>query len=236
MHGVPDSSPDCIHNSDELTEYINRMGFLPLFRNPIKGFSIEEHTNPDYWWSGNVQLDPWEWRIIAARDHKVAYGKFFGGKAGFISLEWLPVFANARRNGYDFDSLWDDEKVSYKLKKIMDCFEEENPIISYELKEKSGYGKGGYGNFDGAVTELQNMMYLVMSDFRRKLNKKGEEYGWSVAVFSRPEDIWGYEAVTFSYREPPFTSYNRIAAHISGNYEVSQQSDMTSVIGKPSHN
>ena len=43
---------------------------------------------------------------IERRDRygKVAYGKFFDKKAGFISLEWLPYFANYRRSGYDFDA------------------------------------------------------------------------------------------------------------------------------------
>ena len=46
------------------------------------------------------------WREIIARSGKVAYGKFFDKKAGFISVEWLPVFANYRRDGDDFDALY----------------------------------------------------------------------------------------------------------------------------------
>ena len=47
-------------------------------------------------------------------------GKFFAGKAGFISLRWLPFFANYRREGYDFDSRWEDGKASRREKNIMD--------------------------------------------------------------------------------------------------------------------
>jgi hypothetical protein len=42
------------------------------------------------------------WREIIARTEEVAYGKYFGGKSGFVSKEWFPVFANYRRDGYDF--------------------------------------------------------------------------------------------------------------------------------------
>lgn len=40
----------------------NESGFLPLFKNGIPGFSLEERTVPDYWWSGDEERDPWEWR------------------------------------------------------------------------------------------------------------------------------------------------------------------------------
>jgi hypothetical protein len=60
----------------------------------------------------------------------VAYGKFFGNKAGFISLKWLPYFANFRRSGYDFDSRYQDGLAERREKKIMDYFigeDEDNP-------------------------------------------------------------------------------------------------------------
>ena len=121
---------------------------MPLFKNEIPGFSLEERTAPEYWWSGDPKSDPWEWREIIARSGKVAYGKFFDKKAGFISKQWFPYFANFRRDGYDFDALWDDEKASIRQKKIMDFYLEENAEAEYfssELKKKAGFGKGGAG-------------------------------------------------------------------------------------------
>ena len=44
---------------------------------------------------------------------------FLPKKAGFISQKWLPVFANYRRDGYDFDALFEDEKAPIKHKNIM---------------------------------------------------------------------------------------------------------------------
>ena len=66
------------------------------------------------------EKDSWRWRAIIARKHDIVYGKFFAKKAGFISRKQFPVFANYRRDGYDFDALFEDEKAPYKHKKIMD--------------------------------------------------------------------------------------------------------------------
>ena len=210
MHGLEWDNPLRIRSAEELINYINEVGFLPLFKNEIDGFSVEEHTWPNGWWSGDPEQDPWEWRAIIAGSGRVAYGKFFDKKAGFISLEWLPYFANYRRDGYDFDARYDDELASIRSKKVMDQFLNHEELFSYELKELAGFGKGGEKNFPGIVTDLQMQTYLTVKDFRCKKNKKGQEYGWAIAVYCMPEQIWGYEAVTAAYKENPEISKKRI--------------------------
>ena len=69
MHGMKWDNPECIHSVDEAIKYINEFGFLPLFKNDIDGFSLEERTVPEYWWSDNPEIDPWMWRAIIARRH-----------------------------------------------------------------------------------------------------------------------------------------------------------------------
>ena len=139
-----------IHTVDEAISYINEVGFLPLFKNEIPGFSLEERTVPESWWCEDPKRDPWIWRELIAKSGEVAYGKFFDRKAGFISKEWLPYFVNFRRDGYDFDALWDDEKASVRQKKIMDLFTQENAdaeYFSFEVKKNAGFGKGGEKGF-----------------------------------------------------------------------------------------
>lgn len=154
MRGLAWEDPACIHSWQELVDWIDEVGFLPLFRNGINGFSAEERTCPQDWWSGDADRDPWEWRQLVARRGRAAYGKFFGKKAGFISKAWFPDFANWRRDGYDFDSRWDDGLATARQKKIMDQFIEADALLSYELKERAGFGKGGQKNFEGTVTDL----------------------------------------------------------------------------------
>ena len=213
MQGLDYDDPDCIITVDEMEAYIDQVGFLPLFRNEIDDFSVEEVTASESWWMGD-DSDPWVWREVIARRGNIAYGKLFHNKAGFISKEWLPYFANYRRDGYDFDSLYEDGKAEYRAKKIMYLFELKDEYYSFELKELAGFGKGGEKNFAGVLTKLQMQTYLVNVDFRQRINKKGMRYGMPTAIMKRPEDVWGYDFVTSAYDEDPEKSAKRIADHV----------------------
>jgi len=232
MRGMAWDDPLRIRTYRELINYIDQVGFLPLFANEVPGFSVEEHVSPDYWWSGDREQDPWEWRQIIAATGEVVYGKYFHRKAGFVSKAWFPAFANYRRDGYDFDALWDDELASYREKKIMDLFEENEELFSYEIKEKAGFGKdGGMKNFEGVMTDLQMQGYLAVRDFRRRKRKKdGAEYGWAIAVFTPPERIVGAEALAEGYREDPAVSAERIFARIREEYPWAEENQIRKII------
>ena len=230
MYGVEWDDPECLHTVDDVIEYINEIGFLPLFKNEIPGFSLEERTVPEYWWSGDMEVDPWEWREIIARRGEVAYGKFFDKKAGFISKEWLPYFANYRRDGYDFDSLWEDGKASRRQKKIMDLFEENEELYSNEIKKLAGFGKGGEKGFDGTITDLQMKTYLTVKDFRQRKNKQGEAYGWPIAIYATSENLFGYDHVRSRYKENPSDSKEAIADHIRDIYPIATEKQIQKII------
>ena len=223
MHGVNERDPACIHSPEELIRTVNEIGFLPLFQNSVPGFSVEERTAPSAWWTGKEETDPWEWRRIAADSAQVAYGKFFARKAGFISLAWLPDFLNWRRDGYDFDSLWEDEKAPFRQKKIMDLFSGGQEMFSFDIKRKAGFGKEGEKNFEGVITDLMMAGYLTIRDFRCRLNRQGLPYGWHVAVYTTPEALWGYGRVTSAYAKAPEESreavYGRVRACFPGASE-----------------
>ena len=234
MHGLDASDPACIHSVEELRQYIHEVGFLPLFRNEIPGFSVEENTAPYGWWMGEAEIDPWEWRQIIAAGDDIAYGKFFDKKAGFISKEWFPTFANYRRDGYDFDARWDDELAGIRSKKIMDLFAEDladRELYSFEVKKLAGFGKEGEKNFEGEVTKLQMQTYLCVRDFRRRKNKNDEEYGWGIAVYCLPEHLWGYEYVTGAYKEEPEDSAVKIMAHVQELYPEATPRHLAKVLG-----
>ncbi len=240
MHGLDWDDPCRIRTWRELVNWINEVGFLPLFGNEIKGFSVEEHVSPGFWWTGDAEQDPWEWRETIARSREVVYGKFFGRKAGFISLEWLPYFANCRRNGYDFDSLYDEGLANARSKQIMDVFADpehdgawkDNLIFSTELKRRAGFGKEGAKNFPGILTELQMQLYLVVVDFKRRQNKRGGEYGMPVSILLPPEAVWGYDAVASAYGEAPEASANRIAEQIMKHWPAADERAVWRMVGK----
>ena len=231
MYGVEEDDPCCIKSVEALMDYIDQIGFLPLFKNEIPGFSVEERTVAKYWWTENKERDPWEWREIIAGSGRLAYGKFFHKKAGFISKKWFPYFANYRRNGYDFDARYEDELASNRSKKIMDLFEQAPELFSYEAKQQAGFGKGGEKNFDGVVTDLQMQTYLIMSDFQKKVNKKGEPYGWPIAALVKPEIKWGYKYVTGKYSEKPAESWERIVKQIRKHFPGADEKEIRKIVG-----
>ncbi len=237
MRGLGWNDPCRIRSWRELVGWIGEVGFLPLFAGEIKGFSVEEHVSPDFWWTGDAEQDPWEWREIIARSREVAYGKFFGGKAGFISLEWLPVFANCRRDGYDFDARYDEGLASARSRRIMDVFADgegwrDDLIFSTELKKLAGFGKDGAKNFPGVMTELQMQLYLVVVEFKRRQNKRGGEYGMPVSVLLPPEAVWGRDAVTAAYGEAPEESARRIAERIRALWPAADEKAVWRMVGR----
>ncbi|SCY51184.1 hypothetical protein SAMN02910292_01891 [Lachnospiraceae bacterium XBB2008] len=249
IKGMAWDDPYRIRSWQELVNWINEVGFLPFFSNEIEGFSAEEHVSPDFWWTGDREQDPWEWREIIAASRQVAYGKFFDQKAGFISLEWLPYFVNFRRNGYDFDSRWEDGLASRREKVIMDMLTDrdddgdmifpQKQILSTELKKKAGFGGKKTGldgstalkNFPGTVTGLQMQTYLVIVDFHRRVNKRGEEYGMPVSVLLPPEAVWGYELVTDKYYEDPAESAAKIFERVKELYPGADEEAIKKMTG-----
>ena len=239
--GLEWDDPFRIRSWQELVNWVNEVGFLPLFANAVPGFSAEEHVYRWSWWTGDREQDPWEWREQIARSRQVAYGKFFNQKAGFISPEWLPVFANYRRDGYDFDSRWEDGLADRRERSIMKLLTGTNEegdttfpdvqILSTELKKRAGFGKDGEKNFPGIVTGLQMQTYLVITDFRRRKSRQGRKYGMAVSVLQPPEAVWGYEAVTRCYSEPPAVSWERIVSRIRECFLGAKEEDIVKLIG-----
>lgn len=219
MHGLKYNDKNCLKDVKSVISFIEKVGFLPLFANEIKDFSLEEHTCSSHWWSGDNRKDPWIWREEITRTGDVFYGKFFDKKAGFISKKYFPVFANAKRDGYDFDSLWDDEKASRKEKYIMDCFLNKSEYLSNELKNEAGFGKEGMKGFETCITNLQMNSYICAKDFVQRKNKLGVAYGWPVAILTTPENITSYKHITSFYKEDKKESTSKVINKIKENFK-----------------
>ena len=189
------------------------LGFLPFFVGNIPGFSVEECCPPELWFSESAD-GPWEWKGPAARSGQCVYGKFFGGRAGFISKEWFPDFANLRRDGYDFDARYEDGLAARKDKEVYDTLTEHGTLLSKELKRLCNYRKGGNRGFDTVITRLQMQTYVTIGDFVYMQDKYGQTYGWGVAQYTTPEAQFGYDFVTSAYRKDPAESRADILAHL----------------------
>ena len=64
--------------------------------------------------------------------------------------------------------------------------------------------------------------YLTVKDFRPRLNKKGEEYGWAVAIYTLPNTYGGIITLPRAIRETPEDSYKKIIRHIRKNFDTDE--------------
>ncbi|MDF2544497.1 MAG: hypothetical protein K0S47_4215 [Herbinix sp.] len=217
-------------DSNELTDLVNKIGFLPLFKNNIKGFSVEERTAKYSWWSGPLEEDPWEWRSILASEGIVAYGKVFMNKAGFVSKEWYPVLASYRRDGYDFDSRYEDGLASRRSKNIIDVLSHYETLPSYEIKTMAGFHKDGEKGFESTINSLQMQTYITVRGFQRKRSKKNEEYGWPVALYSLSERLYGEDHVRSAYHKKAEDAKYSIVEHLHKIFPESTYDEIAAFI------
>lgn len=207
-----------IHNKEELIGLVGEIGFLPFFSNEAAGFSLEEIVSEECWyqgrWKGKVNWPAWEWKGEITRDKRLAYGKLFNKKAGFISLDWFPDFCNYRRDGYDFDARYEDGLSAYKDKLTMDYLEERDSCLSKELREAGNYRKGGNKGFDTMITRLQSQTYITVTDFAYRTNRQGEVYGWGIARYAKSETYWGAALCTSAYDRKPEESFERMLTRL----------------------
>ena len=230
MKGCGGNDPGRLRSPEDLLKLIGEIGFLPLFSNDIAGFSVEERTPAGDWWTDSPS-DPWAWRQVLACSESAAYGKFFDKKAGFVSKEWFPDFANFRRDGYDWEGLYEDGKMKYRNRQILEALEPDAlavglELLTCDLKKKAAVTKG----FEGAVTELQMQTFLIMGGFRQKVNKQGAAYGWHVAVLMTPETKWGCDFVN-GYTGRPEDAWNRIRGQVKRFFPDAGETEIRKVLG-----
>lgn len=195
-----------LYNRQDIIGEVKRLGILPFFAGEVEGFSIEEMICPDYWFDDETGGNGvWDWKNDIIVDGGCAYGKFYRGKACFVSAEWFPHLVNVRREGFLPNA---DEQL------ILDTVVEHGSLLTREIKKLCGYtaprrprggtplekvvvrdaqkskprGKGG---FDGAITRLQMGCRLLSAEFEYSYTRDGRRYGWSVARLCTPEDFFG---------------------------------------------
>ena len=201
-----------IRTKKDLEDAVEEYGFVPYFRNSVKGFSIEENVDPLVWFNGDTE-GVWEWKGPVIRQTHCAYGKFLQKKAAFISADWFRDFALYRRDGYDYEGFFNDGYGSYRDKVLLELIEANGPLLSKELKRLGNYRKGGASGFDTSVNRLQHQCFVLISDFRYMKDRLGNDYGWGVAEYSTPEQFFGEEFAEI-YPGDPKASFGRVLDHI----------------------
>lgn len=202
-----------VEDQEKLAALINEIGFLPFFQSPVPGFSLKDCVPPELWFPEEGD-GVWEWKGPVIRRSGGAYGKFFKGKAAFISREWYPDFANYRRDGYDFDAAYDDGLASFKEKKIYDTLAEAGDLLSKELRRRSAFVGQAKTGYDATLTRLQMRGYITTTDFEYAVDSKGSPYGWGIARYATPESHFGEDFTGRVYSRTPEESAQRILDHL----------------------
>ena len=205
LSGCRKDDPTRLRTAGDIVEQVKRDGFLPLFASAIPGFFAE--------------------------DDEIDYGKFFDRKAGFISKAWFPVFANFRRDGYDYEGMYEDGKLNGRAKKILDALQLDEDaagleMMSGELRKRAAVEKG----FDNVLIDLQMQSFLLISRFGQKRNKRGETYGWHLPFFMTPETKWGYDAVN-SCSEKPEVSRERLQEQMRKICPEASEQEIRKILG-----
>lgn len=200
-----------IYNSAQLIELIEQIGFLPLLNSGIPGFSAEEIVDeecryvvfPDGGWDWPL----WKWKgeIITEGGH--VYGKFFAGKAGFISKEWWSDLCNYRRNISPIPMEGNIESC------ILQTLAAHDSLITRELRAACGFdGPKMRSKFDSYITRLQMATRIVTEDFVYPTDRHGRNYGWGWSLLTTPEQLYGKE--TCQCNHTPEESFERICRHL----------------------
>ena len=171
---------------------------------------------PVRWHTGDPETDPWEWRIRVLNERDdVAYAKCFFRKSGYITRELYPYFLTLRRGGQELEDEYADGLISYSARRIYNVVREHGELPLHAIKTLGGFGREEKSRFDSALTELQMRLYLTICGTRRRINTKGEEYGWETTVFCTTERFWeGADVFARSELVDEYDAYDAIRERV----------------------
>lgn len=208
-----------INSPATMINAIRECGFIPFFKCGIEGWSIEEMTDPEYWFTSSDELGPWDWKIDAVREGDIAYGKFLGGAAGFATTEFYRHLMNYRRSllryrvalGEDYQATKQNEILMKVLAPAaFKLIKERGAVESRELRESlttavnpqllDSVTPSCRANLfpavkksvsDSVITFLEMGTWTVVADFIRLYRGRNQEYnGWQRSIITMPDELF----------------------------------------------
>ncbi|MBQ9470535.1 MAG: hypothetical protein IJU72_06255 [Bacteroidales bacterium] len=199
-----------IYSAAQLADYIERVGFLPLLDSGIDGFTAEALVDEDCRYTqlpeGGWDWPLWKWKGSIIKDGGCVYGRFFAGKAGFVSRAWWPMLCSYRRHKYAAPALGSIEEA------VLLTLQEHGSMITRELRAACGLGPKTRSRFDTYITRLQMECRIVTEDFVYPLDRHNREYGWGWALLTTPEQLYGPQSCLCEVA--PDEAFARMAEHI----------------------
>lgn len=211
-----------IKSPESMIQTIREFGIIPFFHGKIPGWSIEELTEPDFWFTSSEELGPWDWKIEAVRQGNIAYGKFIRNKAAFATVEWYAHLMNWRRSlpqyriplgeQYSGNTLMDRlyKTLSPTLLNAIKEFGAMEPtemrgLLQERTTEEAlksigrSMNKYLFPKIKRTAVDFLNLYlemgtWTVIGDFQRIFRGRNQEYtGWQRSSITTPELLFGEE-------------------------------------------
>ena len=180
-----------VRDQEGMLSLIQEFQLVPFFVNIIPGYSIEEHTPQELWFT-DENLGPWDWKIDCIQSGDVAYGKFlYGGKAAFATVDVYREIINWRRSLPKY-------KPSPDQQKVLDYIEEHGSVSVSDVRQLMGLKKSAA---DALLSKIQMQARIITGDISRVYRGADLKYsGWQRSSFCTPEAL--FEEMDF-----PFPGY-----------------------------
>ena len=218
-------------DSLSMMEAIKTCGIIPFFENPVTGFSIEEMTPPDSWFT-DEDLGPWDWKVDVVQSGEIVYGKFLcGGKAAFTTPEWYAHLRNWRLSQEKY-------KPTTEGRKVLKLIEKEGSCVSRQVRELLNVKKS---KSDSVLANLMNGTRLIIGDIQRVYKGPNLEYkGWQTASYCTPESLferpaedfgpWHIGGSTLKCDCTPEESYSKLRNHIKELFPEATEKQLDKII------
>ncbi|MBQ7517359.1 MAG: hypothetical protein IJU13_02890 [Bacteroidales bacterium] len=174
-----------VRDASSMLELLRYARLIPFFSNAIPGYSVEEHTLPEFWFT-EEQLGPWDWKIDCVQSGEIAYGKFlWGGKAAFATVDVYKELLNYRRSLPRYAPTAEQQKV-------LDLMQEKGDVSITDIRGLLGVKKAAA---DALMAKLQMQTRAVTGDIIRVYRGEDLHYnGWQRSRFCTPEALFEEEA------------------------------------------
>ena len=220
-----------VTDSSSMLEAIKAYGIIPFFENPVTGYSIEELTPPDCWFT-EENLGPWDWKVDVVQSGEIVYGKFLcGGKSAFATPEWYAHLRNWRLHQ-------EKHKPTAEGRKVLRFIEKEGSCVSRQIRELLNVKKS---KSDSILANLMNGTRLIIGDIQRVYRGPNLEYkGWQTASYCTPESLferpaedfgpWHIGGSTLKCGCSPEESREKLIAHIKEIFPEATEKQITKII------
>ena len=168
---------------------IRELGIVPFFRSRVPGWSVEDQTDPDFWFYTSDVLGPWDWKIDAVHEGDIAYGKFLSGKAAFATTRWYRHLMNVRRADAKCAAFLDSSQLA---RTALDIIRRNGAVEMSELRKLCGVKKAV---MESAMQGLYMGTWAVVGDIRRVYRGPNLEYkGWQRSSVTTPDALFGAQS------------------------------------------